>query len=179
MTIAAVTIFLHRAQAHRALDLPSRGVPFLPPVAVADHRDGYPRVGGHSPPSITRNETAEDPHSPMVYGHWGVLRFGVDLYRKEAKNAETISPLWLRHPDDWMERNVYGKYTWQGMGVSLIIFFTLFGFAGLAIMGDPARLDSDYRRRHHQQHRPLLGLSQLLDRRYLDQHQSDRHHHRR
>jgi len=69
----------------------------------------------------------------MVYGHWGVLRFGVDLYRKEAKNADTISRYGYGTPDDWMERNVYGKYTWQGMGVSLIIFFALFGFAGLAM----------------------------------------------
>jgi len=133
VTIAAVTIFLHRAQAHRALDLHPIVSHFfrmwlwlttgmVTREWVAIHRKHHAKC-----------ETAEDPHSPMVYGHWGVLRFGVDLYRKEAKNAETISRYGYGTPDDWMERNVYGKYTWQGMGVSLIIFFALFGFAGLAM----------------------------------------------
>ena len=133
VTIAAVTIFLHRAQAHRALDLHPIASHFfrmwlwlftgmVTKEWVAIHRKHHAKC-----------ETAEDPHSPMVYGHWGVLRFGVDLYRKEAKNAETISRYGYGTPDDWMERNVYGKYTWQGMGVSLIIFFALFGFAGLAM----------------------------------------------
>ena len=133
VTIAAVTIFLHRAQAHRALDLHPIVSHFfrmwlwlttgmVTREWVAIHRKHHAKC-----------ETTEDPHSPMVYGHWGVLRFGVDLYRKEAKNAETISRYGYGTPDDWMERNVYGKYTWQGMGVSLIIFFALFGFAGLAM----------------------------------------------
>jgi len=133
VTIAAVTIFLHRAQAHRALDLHPIVSHFfrmwlwlttgmVTREWVAIHRKHHAKC-----------ETAEDPHSPMVYGHWGVLRFGVDLYRKEAKNADTISRYGYGTPDDWMERNVYGKYTWQGMGVSLIIFFALFGFAGLAM----------------------------------------------
>ena len=133
VTIAAVTIFLHRAQAHRALDLHPIVSHFfrmwlwlttgmVTREWVAIHRKHHAKC-----------ETAEDPHSPMVYGHWGVLRFGVDLYRKEAKNAETISRYGYGTPDDWMERNVYGKYTWQCMGVSLIIFFALFGFAGLAM----------------------------------------------
>jgi len=133
VTIAAVTIFLHRAQAHRALDLHPIVSHFfrmwlwlttgmVTREWVAIHRKHHAKC-----------ETAEDPHSPMVYGHWGVLRFGVDLYRKEAKNAETISRYGYGTPDDWMERNVYGKYTWQGMGVSLIIFVALFGFAGLAM----------------------------------------------
>ncbi len=133
VTIAAVTIFLHRAQAHRALDLHPIVSHFfrlwlwlttgmVTREWVAIHRKHHAKC-----------ETAEDPHSPMVYGHWGVLRFGVDLYRKEAKNKETIQRYGYGTPDDWVERNVYGKYTWQGMGVSMIIFVALFGFAGLAM----------------------------------------------
>ncbi len=133
ITIAAVTIFLHRAQAHRALDLHPIVSHFfrmwlwlttgmVTKEWVAIHRKHHAKC-----------ETPEDPHSPMVYGHWGVLRFGVSLYRKEAKNKETMERYGYGTPDDWMERNVYGKYTWQGMGVSLVIFFALFGFAGVSM----------------------------------------------
>ena len=78
----------------------------------ADDRHGDPEWVAIHRKHHAKCETAEDPHSPMVYGHWGVLRFGVDLYRKEAKNAETISRYGYGTPDDWMERNVHGcKYT--------------------------------------------------------------------
>ena len=133
VTIAAVTIFLHRAQAHRALDLHpvishffrmwlwlSTGMVTKEWVAI--HRKHHAKC-----------ETVEDPHSPVVHGHWGVLRFGVDMYRKEAKNLETLERYGHGTPDDWIERNVYSKYTWQGMGISLVLFIALFGFVGLAM----------------------------------------------
>ncbi|MBL8311433.1 MAG: fatty acid desaturase [Burkholderiales bacterium] len=133
VTIAAVTIFLHRTQAHRALDLHPIVSHFfrmwlwlttgmVTREWVAIHRKHHAKC-----------ETPDDPHSPMVYGHWGVLRFGVDLYRKEAKNQDTLQRYGYGTPDDWMERNVYSKYTWQGMGVSLVLFVALFGFAGLSM----------------------------------------------
>ena len=133
ITIAAVTIFLHRSQAHRALDLHPIVSHFfrlwlwlttgmVTREWVAIHRKHHAKC-----------ETAEDPHSPVVYGHWGVLRFGVDLYRKEARNADTITRYGYGTPDDWLERNVYGRYTWQGMGVSLILLVALFGFVGLSM----------------------------------------------
>ncbi|HNY45359.1 MAG TPA: fatty acid desaturase, partial [Casimicrobium sp.] len=78
-------------------------------------------------------DTVDDPHSPVIHGHLGVLRFGVDMYRREAKNLETLERYGYGTPDDWMERNVYSKYTWQGMGIALVVFFTLFGFAGLSM----------------------------------------------
>ncbi len=133
ITIATVTIFLHRAQAHRALDLHPAVSHFfrlwlwlttgmVTKEWVAIHRKHHAKC-----------ETAEDPHSPVVHGHLTVLRFGVDMYRKEAKNAETMERYGHGTPDDWMERNVYSKYTWQGMGVSLVIFMALFGFVGLSM----------------------------------------------
>jgi stearoyl-CoA desaturase (Delta-9 desaturase) len=133
ITIAAVTIFLHRAQAHRALDLHPIVSHFfrawlwlttgmVTKEWVAIHRKHHAKC-----------ETVEDPHSPVIHGHWGVLRFGVDLYRKEAKNAETMTRYGHGTPDDWMERNVYARYTWQGMGVSLLIYLALFGVIGLTM----------------------------------------------
>ena len=133
VTIAAVTIFLHRAQAHRALDLHpivshffrmwlwlSTGMVTKEWVAI--HRKHHAKC-----------DTVDDPHSPVIHGHLGVLRFGVDMYRKEAKNLETLERYGHGTPDDWIERNLYSKYTWHGMVVSLVIFVGLFGFAGLSM----------------------------------------------
>ena len=133
VTIAAVTIFLHRAQAHRALDLHpvvshffrmwlwlSTGMVTKEWVAI--HRKHHAKC-----------DTVEDPHRPVIHGHLGVLRYGVDMYRKEAKNLETLARYGHGTPDDWIERNVYSKYTWHGMGISLVIFVALFGFAGLSM----------------------------------------------
>jgi len=133
VTIAAVTIFLHRAQAHRALDLHpvvshffrmwlwlSTGMVTREWVAI--HRKHHAKC-----------ETPDDPHSPVHYGHAGVLRFGVDLYRKEAKNQETLDRYGYGTPDDWIERNLYSKYTWQGMAASLFIFVALFGVVGVSM----------------------------------------------
>lgn len=133
VTIVSVTIFLHRAQAHRALDLHPAVAHFfrlwlwlttgmVTREWVAIHRKHHAKC-----------ETPEDPHSPAVYGHGYVLRFGVDLYRKEAKNRETIERYGYGTPDDWLERNVYSRYTWQGMGISLVVFLTLFGVIGLTM----------------------------------------------
>ena len=133
VTIATVTIFLHRTQAHRGIDLHPVVSHFfrawlwlttgmLTKEWVAIHRKHHAKC-----------DTVEDPHSPVIHGHWAVLRFGVDMYRKESKNLDTLERYGHGTPDDWVERNVYSKYTWQGMGVSLVIFIALFGFAGLSM----------------------------------------------
>ncbi|TAG80495.1 MAG: hypothetical protein EAZ24_05090, partial [Burkholderiales bacterium] len=133
ITIAAVTIFLHRAQAHRALDLHPIVSHFfrawlwlttgmVTKEWVAIHRKHHAKC-----------ETVDDPHSPVVHGHWNVLRFGVDMYRNEAKNADTMQRYGYGTPDDWIERNVYARYTWQGMAVSLFIYVALFGVLGLSM----------------------------------------------
>ncbi len=133
ITIATVTIFLHRTQAHRGVDLHPVVSHFfrawlwlttgmITKEWVAIHRKHHAKC-----------DTVDDPHSPVIHGHWGVLRFGVDMYRKESKNLDTLERYGHGTPDDWIERNVYSKYTWQGMGVSLIVFFALFGFVGLSM----------------------------------------------
>ena len=133
ITIATVTIFLHRTQAHRGIDLHPVVSHFfrawlwlttgmVTKEWVAIHRKHHAKC-----------DTVEDPHSPVIHGHWGVLRFGVDMYRKESKNHDTLERYGHGTPDDWVEKNSYSKYTWQGMGVSLVVFFALFGFAGLSM----------------------------------------------
>ena len=113
VTIACVTIFLHRAQAHRALDLHPRRQPFLPLLAVAHDRHGHQGVGRRSTASTTpRCETPDDPHSPQTRGiktrllarHRALSRRGEERARRSSKYGRGT-------PDDWMERNVYTRYS--------------------------------------------------------------------
>ena len=133
VTIASVTIFLHRHQAHRALDLhaiPSHFFRFwlwlttgmVTKEWAAIHRKHHAKC-----------EQAEDPHSPQVYGIKKVFWEGSELYRAEAKNKETMARYGHGTPDDWIERNLYTRYSWQGVGVMLIINLALFGAAGAAV----------------------------------------------
>ncbi len=133
ITIASVTIFLHRAQAHRAMDLhpiPSHFFRFwlwlstgmVTKEWVAIHRKHHAKC-----------ETADDPHSPQTRGIDTVLWRGAELYRAEAKNQETMAKFGHGTPDDWIERNLYTRFSWQGIGLMLILNVALFGFAGLAV----------------------------------------------
>jgi stearoyl-CoA desaturase (delta-9 desaturase) len=78
-------------------------------------------------------ETVDDPHSPQIVGITKVLREGSELYREEAKNAETMERYGHGTPDDWMERNVYDKHSRKGVSLMLIIDLILFGPIGLTI----------------------------------------------
>jgi stearoyl-CoA desaturase (Delta-9 desaturase) len=133
VTIASVTIFLHRHQAHRALDLHPIASHFfrfwlwlttgqVTKEWAAIHRKHHAKC-----------EQAEDPHSPHVYGIKKVLFEGAELYRAEAKNQETMARYGHGTPDDWIERNLYTRYSWQGVGLMMIIDLALFGAAGAAV----------------------------------------------
>ncbi len=133
ITICSVTIFLHRAQSHRALDLaaaPSHFFRFwlwlttgmLTKEFVGVHRKHHAKC-----------ETEEDPHSPQTRGLRALLLTGVELYKAEAKNKETLKKFGHGTPDDWIERNLYSRYSWQGVGLMLIIDVALFGAIGLTV----------------------------------------------
>ncbi len=133
LTIMGVTIFLHRAQSHRALELgpiPSHffrfwlwlGTGMVTKEFVAIHRKHHAKV-----------ETEEDPHSPQTRGLKKLLLEGTELYRAESKNMETMAKYGYGTPDDWIERNLYTRYSWQGVGLMLIIDLALFGAIGLAV----------------------------------------------
>ncbi|MEJ7747104.1 MAG: acyl-CoA desaturase, partial [Luteimonas sp.] len=133
LTIFAVTLYLHRSQAHR-------GVDFHPAVAhvfrlwawlstamvtrewVAIHRKHHAKC-----------ETAEDPHSPQFHGIGKVFWGGVELYREASAQRADIDQYGKGCPDDWLERNVYGKYPTMGPTLLLFISFAMFGVAGVAI----------------------------------------------
>lgn len=133
ITIAAVTIFLHRAQAHRALDLgivPSHFFRFwlwlttgmVTREWVAIHRKHHAKC-----------ETADDPHSPQTRGLNTVLWLGAWLYRNEARNQETLEKYGKGTPNDWLERRVYARVPWLGVTTMLIIDIVLFEAAGLLV----------------------------------------------
>ncbi len=133
ITIAAVTIFLHRAQAHRALDLQALPSHFfrlwlwlttgmVTKEFVAIHRKHHAKC-----------ETEEDPHSPQTRGIKALLLTGVELYRAESKVPETMVKYGVGTPDDWIERNLYTRFSWQGVGVMLILDLMLFGAIGITV----------------------------------------------
>ncbi len=133
ITIASVTIFLHRAQAHRGLDLhaiPSHFFRFwlwlttgmVTREWVAIHRKHHAKC-----------ERDGDPHSPKVYGLKKVLLEGSELYRLESKNQETLEKYGKGVPDDWIERNLYTPRSVQGVSLMLIIDVLLFGIVGVAV----------------------------------------------
>ena len=78
-------------------------------------------------------ESIDDPHSPQILGIKTVLLRGAELYKKEAVNQETLEKFGHGTPDDWLERNIYSKFSWQGVGLMLIIDVFLFGGIGLTV----------------------------------------------
>jgi len=133
ITIAGVTIFLHRSQAHRALDLhPAVAMFFRTWLWLTTGMQTKEWVSIHRK-HHAKCETPDDPHSPQTRGLKTVLWSGAELYMVEAENKETLSRYGHGTPDDWMERNVFSRFVWQGCGVMLGADLVLFGAAGLAV----------------------------------------------
>jgi stearoyl-CoA desaturase (delta-9 desaturase) len=133
ITIVSVTVYLHRSQAHRGLDLHPAASHFfrfwlwlttgmVTKEWVAIHRKHHAKV-----------ETDEDPHSPQARGIEQVFWEGAELYRYEAQNLETLKRYGCGTPEDWIERNVYSRFSWHGIGLMLIVNVALFGPMGLTI----------------------------------------------
>ena len=133
ITIASVTIYLHRSQAHRGLDLHPAVAHFfrfwlwlttgmVTKEWVAIHRKHHAKC-----------EREGDPHSPMIFGINRVLFRGAELYRQEAENRETTAKFGHGTPSDWVERNIYTPYSAKGILIMLAIDVALFGAMGLTI----------------------------------------------
>ncbi|MDA0994965.1 MAG: fatty acid desaturase [Proteobacteria bacterium] len=133
ITMMAVTLYLHRDQAHRAIDLHpalrhffrfwiwcSSGM--LTREWVSIHRKHHAYC-----------ETADDPHSPQIYGLKKVLLEGAELYRAETNNAETLEKFGRGTPDDWLERNFYLRFAFGGIFLMLFANLLLFGVPGITI----------------------------------------------
>ena len=135
ITIACVTLFLHRSQAHRA-------VQFRPVVEhfmrfwlwlttgmvtkqwVAIHRKHH-----------QKSDQEGDPHSPQIYGIWRVLFKGWILYHDASKDTAMIEKLGVGTPDDWIEHKLYTPHSRLGILLMLVIDLVLFGPMGLVVWG--------------------------------------------
>ena len=133
ITIVSVTLYLHRHSAHRALDLHPAVQHFFrfwlwmttgmtTKAWTAIHRKHHAKC-----------EQAEDPHSPQIHGLRKVLWQGAELYRAEAANEDTLRRYGHGTPDDWIERNLYSRWSILGVSVMLIIDVLLFGALGAAL----------------------------------------------
>lgn len=133
ITMASVTIYLHRHQAHRALTLHSSVSHFFrawlwltsgmnTKAWTAIHRKHHAKC-----------ETDEDPHSPKIYGITTVLLEGAELYKREACNTETLERYGQGTPDDWLERNLYTPYSRTGVITMLVANILLFGVPGITV----------------------------------------------
>lgn len=133
ITIVAVTVFLHRSQAHRGLDLHPAVMHFfrfwlwlttgmVTKEWVAIHRKHHAKC-----------EREGDPHSPMLFGIWKVLFKGAELYRSESKNKETLAKFGHGTPNDWIEQKLYSRYSVRGILLMLAIDVALFGALGFTV----------------------------------------------
>ena len=133
ITIAAVTIFLHRHQSHHSLTLHpvishffrfwlwlTTGMVTRQWVAI--HRKHHAKC-----------ETVDDPHSPQVLGLKKVLLEGSELYRREAVNQETLEKYGQSTPSDWLEHHVYSRYPFLGISIMLTLDVLLFGVIGITV----------------------------------------------
>jgi stearoyl-CoA desaturase (delta-9 desaturase) len=127
ITIVSVTVYLHRNQAHRALQLHPAVSHFfrfwlwlttgmVTREWAAVHRKHHAKC-----------DTPEDPHSPQVFGLSRVLRGGVFLYIREAHNPATLARYGHGTPDDWLERRLYSRHPILGITLMGLIDLTLFG----------------------------------------------------
>ena len=133
ITIAGVTIYLHRAMAHRAVDLHPAVAHFFrlwlwlttgqeTREWIAVHRKHHAKV-----------ETEEDPHSPQIHGIRKLLLEGTELYRIGVRDEETLERYGHGAPDDWLERNVYTRHSGVGYYLTLALNVVLFGPIGLTM----------------------------------------------
>jgi stearoyl-CoA desaturase (delta-9 desaturase) len=135
ITIACVTLYLHRSQAHR-------GVTFNPAVEhfmrfwlwlttgmvtkqwVAIHRRHH-----------QKSDQDGDPHSPQIYGIWRVLFGGAFLYHAASKDRDMVKDLSVGTPDDWIERHLYARHSRLGIMIMFMIDLAVFGPVGILVWG--------------------------------------------
>ena len=135
-TMMCVTLYFHRDQAHRSVDLHASvrhfcrfwlwmntGASTREWVAVHRKHHAYCEQEG-------------DPHSPRLFGLKKVLLEGAELYRAEARNPETVEKYAKGCPNDWLENNVYHSRRGSYFGISLLVILdlVLFGVPGIILI---------------------------------------------
>lgn len=135
ITIACVTLYLHRGQAHKAVQFHpvinhffrlwlwlTTGMITKQWVAIHRKHHGFTDVEG-------------DPHSPVVFGIKNIFFKGVAYYYRAGKDARMVMSYGKGTPDDWLERKIYTPYPWLGISLMLIVDLVLFGVWGFLVWG--------------------------------------------
>ena len=133
VTIVSVTVYLHRYSAHRALELhPALKHFFRFWLWLTTGQNTREWTAIHRK-HHAKCETVDDPHIPVIKGLGTVLRTGAELYAEEAKNPETLRIYGKNCPEDWIERNLYSRFTFAGIAVMAVIDLALFGVIGITV----------------------------------------------
>jgi len=133
LTIIGVTVYLHRCQAHRAVQLHPAVSHFLRAwlwLSTGMSTIGWTAVHRKHHAFV---EQPGDPHSPQVFGLRKVLTEGAELYRLEEANPETLKKYGHGTPDDWIERHLYTRHDSLGIVLMLVTNVLMFGWLGLTI----------------------------------------------
>lgn len=134
LTFVAITVYLHRHAAHRALELhPALKHVFRFWLWVTTGMSTKEWVAVHRKHHAF-TETPQDPHSPVIEGLAEIVFKGVKHYRKGI-TPETMRIYGKGTPDDWLERNVYVTREFMGIGSFLVLDLILFGVSGLLVWG--------------------------------------------
>lgn len=135
ITIAAVTLFLHRSQAHKSVSFhPAINQFFRFWLWLTTGMNTKEWVAIHRKHHQCSDKEG-DPHSPQIYGIWRVLFGGALLYVNASKDTEMINKLGVGTPNDWIEQKLYTPYGNYGILLMLVIDLVLFGPVGLVIWG--------------------------------------------
>jgi len=179
ITIIAVTLFLHRGQAHK-------GIQFHPILShffrfwlwlttgmvtkqwVAIHRKHH-----------AFSDQEGDPHSPHVFGIWTVFTKGAVLYSRGAKDTDMVNKFGVGTPDDWIESNIYTPHSRLGILLMLVIDLVLFGPWGFYSVGCTNVVDSILGSRCHKWFGSLVGISQWRNQGAIQEFNSMGHCYRR
>jgi stearoyl-CoA desaturase (delta-9 desaturase) len=135
ITIACVTLYLHRSQAHR-------GVEFHPVVSHFMRLWLWLTTGMNTQVWVAIHrkhhrfcEQPEDPHSPRQFGLWRVVFGGAFLYAQAAQDKEMVQAYGVGTPDDWLEQHVYTPHPWLGVLTMLVIDLLIFDWMGFVVWG--------------------------------------------
>ena len=133
VTIVSVTVYLHRYSAHRALELhPALKHFFRFWLWLTTGQNTREWTAIHRK-HHAKCETVDDPHSPVIKGLGTVLRTGAELYAEEAKNPDTLRIDGKNCPEDWIERNLYSRFTFGGIALMAVVDLALFGVIGITV----------------------------------------------
>jgi len=135
ITIACVTLYLHRSQAHRSVTFNPAVAHFMRAILwlttgmvtkqwVAVHRKHH-----------RFTEQDGDPHSPHVYGIGQVFFRGAGLYHEASKDKDMVDTYGVGTPSDWMEHNIYTPHSRLGIGILFVLNTVIFGWWGVLIWG--------------------------------------------